>query len=103
MAQLTQTTDLTVWLALRRANEGGVALLDGSYYQHGRAVPHYLNAPLTELANAGRLTLTDADPDTAGMQKITLTYDGRELYATLCGKRGVSPDPPCPDSADPNR
>lgn len=91
MAQWAQTADLTVWLALRRANEGGVTLLDGSYYQHGRAVPHYLNASLIDLVDAGRLTLTDADPDTTQIQKITLTDAGRELYATLCGKRGVSP------------
>lgn len=82
------TTDLTVWLALRRANEGGVALLDSSYYQHGRPVPHYLNAPFTDLVDAGRLTLADVDPDAAGMHKVTLTDAGRELYATLCGKRG---------------
>lgn len=86
--------NLTAWLALRRVNEGGVALLDGSYYHHGRPVPHYLNAALTDLIDAGRLTLAEADPDSAGMRKVTLTDVGRKLYATLCGKRGISdPDP----------
>lgn len=87
------TTDLTAWLALRRTNEGGVAMLDGSYYHHGRAVPHYLNASFTDLVDAGQVALTEADPDAAGMQRARLTDDGRELYATLCGKRGVHPDP----------
>jgi len=85
--------DLTAWLALRRVNEGGVALLDGSYYHYGRAVPHYLNAPLVDLVKAGWLMLAEVDPEVGGMRKVTLTEGGRELYATLCGKRGVSPDP----------
>jgi len=87
------TANLTVWLALRRVTEGGVALLGGSYYQHGRPVPHYLNAPLKDLIDAGRLTLAEADLNSAGMRKVTLTDVGRELYATLCGKRGVSESP----------
>lgn len=96
MIELGSSTvgDLTAWLALRRVNEGGVALLDGSCYHYGRAVPHYLNAPLVELVKTGWLMLAEADPEVGGMRKVTLTEGGRELYATLCGKRGVSPDPP---------
>ncbi|MGH4012806.1 MAG: hypothetical protein ACRDSL_02470 [Pseudonocardiaceae bacterium] len=81
-------TDLTRWIALRRADEGGVALLEGSYYHHGRAVPHYLNAPFAGLLDGGMLTL--ADPDAAGMRAVTLTEEGRTLYAVLCGKCRVS-------------
>ncbi|MGH3932434.1 MAG: hypothetical protein ACRDTF_20945 [Pseudonocardiaceae bacterium] len=87
-------TDLSMWLALRRVNEGGVALLEGFYYHHGRAVPHYLDSPLTDLVGAGYLTLGEAGPDAAGMRKVTLTGQGRELYAVLCGKRGVCPGSP---------
>ncbi|MGH4016607.1 MAG: hypothetical protein ACRDSL_22280, partial [Pseudonocardiaceae bacterium] len=86
-------TDLTMWIALRRADEGGVALLEGSYYQHGRAVLHYLNAPLTDLIEAGMLTLAEADPDAAGMRAVTLTEDGRKLYAVLCGECPSHPLP----------
>ncbi len=45
------------WIALRRVKEGGMALLEGSYYHHGRAVPEYLNAPFTEHVKHGRLAL----------------------------------------------
>lgn len=97
------SSDLTAWIALRRVNEGGVTLLDESYYHYGRPVPEYLNAPFAELVEAGRLTVAKADPDTAGMQRIRFMQEGRDLYAVLCGKRGVCPDPPvhsCPDTAD---
>ena len=95
--------DLTAWIALRRVNEGGVALLEGSYYHHGRPVPEYLNAPFTELIGARYLMLADADPGAEIMQQVRFTQEGRQLYAELCGKRGVSPDPPvcvCPGTAD---
>lgn len=85
--------DLMAWLALRRVHEGGVTLLEDSYYHHGHALPHYLNAPLTELLNAEQLVLAEADPHTAGMQQVRFTQEGQDLYAVLCGKRGVRLDP----------
>jgi len=89
-----ESGELMAWIALRRVNEGGVALLDGAFYHHGRAVPCYLNAPLTELVETDRLRLVDADPDTAEMRQVMFTENGHEWYEVLCGKRGVSSDSP---------
>ncbi|MGQ0775133.1 MAG: hypothetical protein ACT4NY_12060 [Pseudonocardiales bacterium] len=71
-----------------------MALLEECYYHHGRAVPHYLNAPLAKLVETERLALVEAGPDTVGIREVTLTDQGRELYAVLCGKRGVCPGSP---------
>lgn len=69
-----------------------MALLDGWYYHHGRAVPSYLNTPLAELVETDRLRLAEVDPDEAGMRQVMFTESGREWYEVLCGKRGVSSD-----------
>ncbi|MGH3913476.1 MAG: hypothetical protein ACRDTC_08705 [Pseudonocardiaceae bacterium] len=95
-----QGGDLTVWVVLRRVNEGGMALLDGAFYHHSRVVPCYLNTPLVELVEAGRLRL--ANSDGTGMQEVIFTGRGHESYEVLCGKRGVSSDSTvstCPDMA----
>lgn len=86
--------ELAAWIALRRVNEGGVAMLDGAFYHHGRAVPCYLNTPLAELVKTGWLSLTEAEPNAAGMRQVMFTENGREWYEVLCGKRGVSSDSP---------
>lgn len=92
--KLLAGNDLRRWLALRRVNEGGVTLSGGFYYHHGRAVPHYLDAPLTSLVETGRLALGEAGLDAGGMQQVGFTERGRELYAVLCGKRGVCTSAP---------
>ena len=86
--------DLMAWLALRRVNEGGVTLLEGSYYHHDRPVPHYLNAPLTALVETGQIRLAESNLHGRGMQQVMFTENGREWYEVLCGKRGVSSDSP---------
>ena len=83
--------ELTLWVALRRVDEGGVGWWEGSYYHHGRAVPEYLNAPFAELVKAGWLVLAQADPDSVGPRRVMLTEHGRALYAVLCGKSDVCP------------
>ncbi len=77
--------DLTAWIALRRVNEGGVTVVDCSYYHRGRAIPHYLTARFADLVGAGLLKPA-AVQDATGMRKVSLTEDGRELYAALCGQ-----------------
>ena len=37
---------VNVWLALMRVHEGGVAIRDGEYLNHGQPVAHYLAATL---------------------------------------------------------
>ncbi|MGH3915679.1 MAG: hypothetical protein ACRDTC_20065 [Pseudonocardiaceae bacterium] len=69
-----------------------MALLDGDFYHRGRAVPCYLNTPLAELIETGRLRLDEADLNSAGMRQVMFTENGRKWYEVLCGKRGVSSD-----------
>ena len=85
--------ELMAWIALRRVNEGGMALLEGAFYHHGCAVPCYLNAPLAELVETGQLRLAEVDTGAAEMRQVMFTENGREWYEVLCGSVVSLPTP----------
>lgn len=78
------TSELMVWIALRRACRGGVAKTTHSYLDHGLPVPSFLVRPLDELTGAGLLAVDDADPATEGPRTVAVTATGQDRYAALC-------------------
>lgn len=71
------------WLALLRVHEGGVAIRDGEYLNHGQPVAGYLAAALDELLRTGHLALGRATP--SGHQQVCVTRAGQARYAELQG------------------
>lgn len=76
-------TVVNEWLALRRAHEGGVTMLGGRFFNHGRPVAEYLAVALDELIRAELLALGRADP--VGVQRVCVTRVGQARYAELNG------------------
>ncbi len=75
---------MAVWIALRRAHQGGVATLQGHWFDSSRLVPGYLANALDRLARAGLLVLGEEDPESCGVRRATVTDAGRTHYITLC-------------------
>ena len=75
------TPDVTEWLALMRAHEGGVTNVNGHYLNHGRPVAGYLADAFGELIRAELLAL--ARPDPIGAQQVCVTHAGQIRYAEL--------------------
>lgn len=80
--------DLMLRLALRRVNQGGVAWLEGRYYDYGRPLLAYMNAPLNACVGAAHVALGETDLNAAGMRRAVLTHSGRELYGALDQRHG---------------
>lgn len=80
--------DVTLWLALRRVNQGGVARLEGRYYDHGRPLLVFMNACLNACVESAHVALGEADFNSAGMRRAVLTHSGRDLYAALDERYG---------------
>lgn len=78
------TPELTEWIALRRVRRGGVAMVADCYLDHGRPMPSYLTGPLNDLAGAGLLAFSDADPAIGGLRRIVVTDTGYAQYVALC-------------------
>lgn len=75
--------DMCHWIALRRVLDGGVRQLDGHYWvDHGRTPPDYIIDALTQLFDAGLVTLADPDPGAAAMWAV-LTHTGAARYRQL--------------------
>ncbi|MGH3884066.1 MAG: hypothetical protein ACRDRY_08300 [Pseudonocardiaceae bacterium] len=72
------------WIALRRAHQGGVAKLTGHWLDSGRRVPSYVADALDALTRAGLLVLADADPESGGLRRVTVTDTGCARYVELC-------------------
>lgn len=84
--------DFFAWMGLRRVRRGGLAHLDGHYYDQGAPVPGWLVPELVEaLLHDGLLAL--GDPDECGMRRVALTEAGLEQYRVL-GKRQRRRDDP---------
>ena len=75
--------DVTEWLALHRAHEGGVTKLAGSYLNCGRPVAGYLADALDRLIRAEFLTL--GRPSPIGQQQVRVTHTGQIRYTALDG------------------
>ncbi|MGQ0774137.1 MAG: hypothetical protein ACT4NY_06935 [Pseudonocardiales bacterium] len=75
--------ELFAWLALRRVDRGGIARLDGRYYDRGRRVPCFLLDVFDELVEADLLTLAEPDPYSGGLSRAALTCEGRARFAAL--------------------
>lgn len=75
---------VTVWIALRRAHRGGVAKLAGCWLDAGRPVPGYVAEALEELTRGGLLILGEADPQSCGVRRVTVTDTGSAHYVGLC-------------------
>jgi hypothetical protein len=76
---------VAVWIALRRAHRGGVANLAGHWLDSGRPVPGYLADALDGLISAELLALApDADPESGGVRRVTVTDAGCVRYLALC-------------------
>lgn len=75
--------ELFAWLALRRADAGRVARIQGRYYDSGRRMPCFLLGVFEELVEAGLLTLAEPDPSWPELRRATLTRDGRARFAAL--------------------
>jgi hypothetical protein len=75
---------VAVWIALRRAHEGGVAHVSGQWLDSGRRVPGYVADALDRLASVGLLTLGEVDPQACGVHRITVTDTGSAQYVALC-------------------
>ncbi|MGH3822457.1 MAG: hypothetical protein ACRDRA_06405 [Pseudonocardiaceae bacterium] len=84
MSDREPASDLATWIALRRAHEGGVANLEGQWFDSGRPVPGYLANALDGLTNRGLLVLADADPRSCGVRRATVTDTGSARYVALC-------------------
>ncbi|MGQ0776397.1 MAG: hypothetical protein ACT4NY_18555 [Pseudonocardiales bacterium] len=74
--------ELLDWIALRRVREGGVAMLDAHYLEHGREVPCYLPETFRRLAGAELTELLDPDYP-GGPCRVVLTSHGRARYQEL--------------------
>ncbi|MGH3927864.1 MAG: hypothetical protein ACRDTT_34215 [Pseudonocardiaceae bacterium] len=81
------TSEVTEWLALLRAHEGGVTKLTGHYLNCGRPVACYLADVLDELIDTGFLAL--AQPSPIGQQRVCVTHTGQARYAVL-SEQGTS-------------
>lgn len=75
---------MAAWIALRRAHQGGVATLQGHWFDSGRLVPGYLAGALDRLTRAGLLVLGEEDPESCGVRRATVTDAGRTHYLALC-------------------
>jgi hypothetical protein len=75
---------VAVWIALRRAHEGAVANLQGHWLDSGRRVPGYVADALDRLTSTGLLTLGEADPESCGARRVTVTDTGCARYLALC-------------------
>ena len=75
---------VTVWIALRRAHEGGVASLKSQWLDSGRQVPGYVAEALDRLISGGLLVLGEAEPESCGVRRITVTDSGCARYVALC-------------------
>ncbi len=75
---------VAVWIALRRAHQGGVANLAGQWFDSGSPVPGYVADALDRLTSAGQLALADPDPEFCGARRVTVTDTGCARYVTLC-------------------
>ena len=73
-----------VWIALRRAHQGGVANLADHWLDSGRQVPSVVADALDRLTSAGLLILGDVDPKACGVRRVTVTDTGCAHYVALC-------------------
>ncbi|MGH3695722.1 MAG: hypothetical protein ACRDRX_17320 [Pseudonocardiaceae bacterium] len=74
---------VAVWIALRRAHRGGVATLAGAWLDSGCPVPGYVAEAWEELVRGGLLTLGEADLQSCGVRRATVTDAGSAHYVTL--------------------
>jgi hypothetical protein len=76
---------VAVWIALRKAHQGGVTNLAGQWRECGSPVPGYVADALDRLTSSRQLALADPDPESSGgVQRVTVTDTGRARYVTLC-------------------
>jgi hypothetical protein len=75
---------VAVWIALRRAHQGGVTNLAGQWLDSASPVPRYLADALDRLTSSGQLALADPDPESCGARRVTVTDTGCARYVTLC-------------------
>ncbi len=85
MTDRAPVSGLAVWIALRRAHQGGVANLAGQcWLDSGHRVPGYVADALDELTSAGLLVLGEVEPKACGVRRITVTDTGCAHYVALC-------------------
>lgn len=75
------TPEVTEWLALHRAHEGGLTRLDHGYLNYGRPVAGYLADVLDRLVRTECLVL--GQPSPSGQRQIRVTNAGQARYAVL--------------------
>lgn len=75
---------VAVWIALRRAHQGGVATLQDHWFDSGRPVPCYVADALDGLTRTGMLMLGEEDPEACGVRRVTVTDAGCAHYEALC-------------------
>lgn len=76
------TSEVTEWLALHRAHEGGVTKLNNGFLNHGRPVAGYLADAIDGLIRSEHLVL--GQPSPSGQRQIRVTHTGQTRYAQLC-------------------
>ena len=75
---------MAVWIALRKAHQGGVTNLAGQWRDFGSPVPGSVADALDRLTSSRQLALADPDPESGGAQRVTVIDTGRARYVTLC-------------------
>lgn len=72
------------WITLRRAHRGGVGNLDGWWLDSGHRVPGYVADALDRFTRTGLLALGEADLESCGVRRVTVTDTGCAEYLALC-------------------
>lgn len=82
--------ELFAWIALRRAHAGGVARVEGRYYDSGLRVPCFVD--FDTLIEAGLLALAEPALTYPALRRVILTREGHTRFAELNERTG-SPGP----------
>ncbi|MGH3927972.1 MAG: hypothetical protein ACRDTT_34770 [Pseudonocardiaceae bacterium] len=72
------------WITLRRAHRGGVGNLDGWWLDSGHRVPGYVADALDRFTRTGLLALGEANTESCGVRRVTVTDTGCARYLALC-------------------
>lgn len=75
--------DFFQWKGLRRVRSGGLACVEGRYYDQGTPVPGCFISLVVEGLLAAELVAL-GDPDESGMRPVALTDAGQARYRALC-------------------
>lgn len=82
-------SELDALAVLQRVRSGDVRELHGRYFYRGRPIVPWLDSPMTDLVDAGRIKLEDPEPESFDLRRAVMTADGKAHHETLCDKQGI--------------